>query len=221
MIAVRLHLVSDPVNPPPSTLRQAQTSHTEARILSAASQLFLARGYLATTLADVAEHASVGARTVYVRFGTKAALFARVVDVAIAGDTKPVPLLDRPEQQRPFTGPDANRRVAEFCHTTAQIMRRTSDLFAVAQEAAMVDPVLQANWQAGREGTRHSHRHFWERLADDGLLDSAVDTRWLIDTTTLLGGAETFLLARRMYRWSIPAYERWLVTSYHRLARLD
>ena len=85
----------------------------------------------------------------------------------------------------------------------------------------MVDPVLQANWQAGRKGIRHTHRVFWERLADDGLLDASIDTGWLIDTSTLLGGAETFLLGRRLYRWTIPGYERWLVASYRRLAKLD
>jgi hypothetical protein len=37
----------------------------------------------------------VAARTVYVRFGTKAALFKRVVDVAIVGDTEPVGVLGR------------------------------------------------------------------------------------------------------------------------------
>ena len=45
---------------------------------------------LATTLEAVARRAQVGARTVYLRFGTKAALFKRVVDVAIVGDTEPV-----------------------------------------------------------------------------------------------------------------------------------
>jgi AcrR family transcriptional regulator len=212
--------MSEAVNPRPMTLRQAQTSQTEARILSAASELFLARGYLATTLADVADHAGVAARTVYVRFGTKAAVLARVVDVAIAGDTAFVPLLERPDLQGPFTGPDAHRRVVEFCHIGAQIMRRTGDLFAVAQEAALLEPEIQAKWQAGREGTRRSHRILWHRLADDRLLDTSVDLRWLVDTTTLLGGAETFLLARRLYRWTIPAYERWLVASYLRLAQL-
>jgi AcrR family transcriptional regulator len=61
-------------------LRQAQVAHTEQRILAAATELFLAHGYLATTLESVARRAQVGARTVYVRFGTKAALFKRVID---------------------------------------------------------------------------------------------------------------------------------------------
>ena len=71
--------------PPP--LRQAQTALTEQRIVAAATELFVSDGYQATTLEAVAKRARVGARTVYVRFGTKAMLFKRVVDVAIVGDT--------------------------------------------------------------------------------------------------------------------------------------
>src|SRR6201993_3483405 len=54
-----------------STLRQAQTALTEQRILAAATELFLADGYVATTLEAVARGARVAARTVYVRFGTR------------------------------------------------------------------------------------------------------------------------------------------------------
>src|SRR5262249_39590695 len=71
--AVILHRMSDDVNPPGSLppLRQAQVAHTEERILAAATELFLADGYTATTLEAVARRARVGARTVYLRFGTK------------------------------------------------------------------------------------------------------------------------------------------------------
>ena len=56
-------------------LRQAQIRQTEERIIAAATELFVADGYVATTLEAVARRAQVGGRTVYVRFGTKAALF--------------------------------------------------------------------------------------------------------------------------------------------------
>ena len=95
------------VNPPAegATLRQAQTALTEQRIVAAATELFLADGYVATTLEAVARRARVAARTVYVRFGTKAALFKRVVDVAIVGDTEPVGVLGRDWMTRAMTAP--------------------------------------------------------------------------------------------------------------------
>src|ERR1700745_4158629 len=105
-------MMSD-VNPPGQRppLRQAQTALTEQRILAAASELFLADGYLATTLDAVARRAQVGARTVYVRFGTKAALFKRVVDVAIVADTEPVAVLGRDWMQLALTAPTAAARI--------------------------------------------------------------------------------------------------------------
>src|SRR6202795_5286024 len=94
-----------------ATLRQAQTALTEQRILAAATELFLADGYVATTLEAVARRARVAARTVYVRFGTKAALFKRVVDVAIVGDTQPVGVLGRDWAQAGMTAPTAAERI--------------------------------------------------------------------------------------------------------------
>ena len=66
--------MSGDVNPPAAlpSLRQAQIVQTEQRIVTAATELFLADGYVATTLEAVAKRAQVGARTVYLRFGTKA-----------------------------------------------------------------------------------------------------------------------------------------------------
>ena len=116
--------MADEVNPggelPP--LRQAQIAHTEQRIIAAATELFLADGYVATTLEAVAKRARVGARTVYVRFGTKAALFKRVVDVAIVGDTQPVDVLGRDWMQAALTAPTAAERVAAGAAVGRQIM---------------------------------------------------------------------------------------------------
>ena len=115
------------VNPPGALppLRQAQVAQTEQRILAAATELFLADGYPATTLEAVARRAQVGARTVYVRFGTKAALFKRVVDVAIVGDTEPVDVLGREGMQTALTAPTAADRIAAGAAVGRQIMERT------------------------------------------------------------------------------------------------
>ena len=120
--------MSSDVNPsvglPP--LRQAQVAHTEERILAAATELFLAEGYAATTLAAVASRAQVGARTVYVRFGTKAALFKRVIDVAIVGDAEPVDVLGRAWTRSAFSAPTAI--TSDAANTASSSGRRSSSL---------------------------------------------------------------------------------------------
>src|ERR1700693_4659732 len=94
------------------SLREAQIAQTEERIIAAATGLFLENGYVPTTLEAVAKRAEVAARTVYVRFGTKAALFKRVVDVAIAGDTQPVDVLGRDWAQAGVTAAIGGERRA-------------------------------------------------------------------------------------------------------------
>jgi AcrR family transcriptional regulator len=210
--------VKRPATPLP--IRQAQIANTEQRIIAAATGLFLADGYVATTLESVARHAGVGARTVYVRFGTKAALFKRVVDVAIVGDTAPIDVLGREPARTARSASTAAERIAAHAATGRQIMQRTGALFEVAQQAAAVEPLVAGFWQQGREQTRHAHALFWTRMADDGLLGPAVDMGWLVDTSSLLGGAETYLLGVRMLGWDLEAYERWLVVTFTQLGDL-
>jgi len=201
------------------SLRQAQIAQTEQRILAAATELFLADGYVATTLEAVAKRAQVGARTVYLRFGTKAALFKRVVDVAVVGDTEPVDVLGRDWMQAALTAPTAAERIAASAAAARQIMERTGALFAVAQQAAAVEPLIAAQWQLGREQTRYAHAVFWTRMAEDGLLDPVLDLDWLIDTSTILAAAETYLLIRRLTSWDLDTYQDWLVTTTVRLSQ--
>jgi AcrR family transcriptional regulator len=202
--------MSDHVNRRMPSLREAQIAQTEERIIAAATELFLENGYVPTTLEAVAKRAEVGARTVYVRFGTKAALFKRVVDVAIVGDTQPAGVLDRDWAQAWMTAPTAAERIAASAAIGRQIMQRTGALFAVAQQAAAVEPLIAGFWQQGREQSRQAQAVFWTKMADDGLLDPAIDLEWLIDTASLLTAAETYLLITRMTSWDLDAYQAWL-----------
>src|SRR5215469_9941792 len=62
--------------------RAEQRRRTEARILDAATQIFLAAGYERTTIRAVASAASVDAGLVMHYFGSKQELFRRVIDGA-------------------------------------------------------------------------------------------------------------------------------------------
>ena len=210
--------MADHVNRRMPSLREAQIAQTEERIIAAATELFLENGYLPTTLEAVAKRAEVGARTVYVRFGTKAALFKRVVDVAIVGDAQPVGVLGRDWAQAGMTAPTAAERIAASAAIGRQIMQRTGALFAVAQQAAAVEPLIAEFWQQGREQSRQAQAMFWTRMADDGLLGPAVELDWLIDTASLLAAAETYLLVTRMIGWDLDTYQNWLAATFTRLS---
>ena len=56
-------------------------------------------------------------------------------------------------------------------------------------------------------------------MAEDGLLDPGLDLDWLIDTSTILASAETYLLITRLTNWDLDAYQGWLVTTAMRLTQ--
>ena len=133
------------------------------------------------------------------------------------GDTQPVDVLGRDWAQAALTAPTAAERIAASAAVGRQIMERTGALFAVAQQAAAVEPLIAGFWQQGREQSRHANAVFWTRMADDGLLDPGIDLAWVIDTSSILAAAETYLLITRMTGWDLDAYQDWLVSTATRL----
>lgn len=209
--------MSSSVNPRPAGLRAKRVADTEERIVAAARELFVRDGYAATTLTAVADAARVGHRTVYVRFGTKADLLKRVVDVAIVGDTQLIDLDSRDWYQQALNAPAVSERLRRLAEGAAALMGRAGDVFAVAQQAEPVEPVIAEAARAGRAATRESVRAFFIKLHTDRLIPETVDLDWLCDTAGVLAHNQTYLLLRETLRWEPDQYCDWLYTSWHRL----
>jgi len=197
-------------------LRARRRADTEVRLIEAATELFIERGYVTTTLADVAKHAGVGARTVYVRFATKAALLQRCLDVAIAGDYHRVAVPDRDWFHQAMNAPTAAERIARMAKISGQLMGRTGSLIEVAQQAEAIEPEIAERSQAARSQTHQAIGGFFRKLAADGLI-SVENVDWLAETGAVLGQAETYLLLTKTTGWSIEQYESWLVDTWTRL----
>lgn len=127
-----------------SSRRREQAKETRRRILGAAHELFVTRGYGRTTIADVAAEAGVAPETVYAAFKNKPALLLRAWDVAVGGDDQDVPLLERPELRAVFAEPDLRTRLAAFAVFNTAAMRRTARLHLAVRGAAASDPAAAA-----------------------------------------------------------------------------
>lgn len=206
------------VNSQTAELRARRIAGTEQRLISAATRLFIRDGYAATTLAAVAEAAGVAPRTVYSRFGTKAALLKRSLDVALVGDTASVDVAGREWFRRARTAPTLEERIAVSSRGSREMMERAGPLLAVIAEAAPSEPEIAAAFQADREATRDNIRGFWAAAAADGLLPPGADVKWLGDTAALLAAAETYLLGTRTVGWNPDEYEEWRSATWQRLA---
>lgn len=195
-----------------------RAERTEQRIVTAARELFVERGYRGTTLSDVAKVAGVADRTIYVRFATKADLLKRVVDVAVVGDTQPVRLADRDWVDVVMNAPTLDERLTADATGTAEMMHRIAPVLAVAMQAEAEEPLIAKAAQAAREETLQQVRAFWEKLRADGLMNAEADLEWVIATSALLGNAETYVHMTRTLGWTPSEYQRWRYRTWKYLA---
>ena len=198
-------------------LRARRVARTETELIDAAHTLFLERGYVATTLAPIARRAGVGERTVYVRFGTKATLFRRVVDHALVGDTQPIDFAHRPLTREAMTADTLTGRIHALADLSIGIAERAGPLFEVATQAEGLEPELARAAQDGRLATTALARSFWRHASADGLLPDDLDTAALALATDVLICADTTVHLRRAHGWSAPAHRTLIVTTLQAL----
>src|SRR5918993_5613654 len=97
------------MNPPPDKSnpqrsydgsgRQERARQQRAHTLDRARELFLSRGYTASTVDAIAKTAGVSSATIYKTYGGKAGLVRSLCETALAG-TDPVPAHDRSDALR-------------------------------------------------------------------------------------------------------------------------
>lgn len=201
-----------------SPLWDARKAETEQKILDAATRLFIADGYAATSLAAVAEAAVVGSRTVYLRFGSKAELLKRAIDVAIVGDAQDIDVAHRHWHIHAASAPTLHERITAFARGARELMERAAPLIAVAAAAEASEPLIAQSAQEGRAATQQNIAHLWRRMHADGLLHPDADLEWIITTAGTLAHAETYNLMIKTLGWDPAAYQQWLYGTWLRLA---
>lgn len=212
--AVILHLVSESVK---KDLRAARRAETEARLVAAATELFLEQGYAATTLVQVARRAGLAERTVYVRFATKAAVLVRCLEVAIEGGSEGGAVADSDGFAAAMAASTIEERVRLMAGISAGLMERTGPLLEVAQQAEASEAAIASMAQAARGDTRRALTGFVNAMSADGLLPPDANLDWLAETVAIVGQAETYLLLAKTTGWNVAAYRDWLAATWSRL----
>ena len=167
--------------------RQEQAAATRAAIIGAAAELFVERGYGATTMAAVAERARVAPKSVY-GLGDKAQLLTLALDRAIAGDEAAGPRRAAPgaagrpgRRRRTQRGPLG----AAF---GAPMLLRLYPLYRAFEQAAGVDPQIAERWREYQQRRREDVRRLVEAVEAVAPLrpglhyDRATDSLWALMT---------------------------------------
>jgi AcrR family transcriptional regulator len=175
------------------TSRAEQARATRRRIVVAAADQFVAEGYGATRLDQVAQLAGVAVQTVYFHFGNKRTLLKEALDVAAVGDDDPVPLMDRPWITEIQAETDPVRIIRLWLATGREILDRIAPLMRVVRGATSTDPEVAAQWDTNQQQTRAAHGFLVELLEQRGALKPGLDAEHARDLAFVLGNAETYL----------------------------
>jgi AcrR family transcriptional regulator len=183
---------------------------TRRRVVDAARHLFLTRGYVATTMADIASGAGVALQSVYKAGQSKADLLHFVADVAVAGDDRDVMLLDRPSYAAIATETDPERQVELIAGMISETMERLAPVWVAYREAAAVDPKAATNLVSAHQRRHQTFTGMIHMLPEQRLRRSHAEST---DTAWAIGSIDVFLLLRTVRGWDKIEYSEWLTRT--------
>jgi AcrR family transcriptional regulator len=203
-----------PVNtrrPYRSTIRRGDAPQA---ILTAAAALFRTKGYLATSIDDIAAQAGVARPTVFAAVGPKPTMLKLVVDHATTGDDAPIPVAERSWSREALDADDAATSLRLHARNSRLICERVADLLWAVESAAAVDADAAALWADLQEQRRTSMRSYVRRLARKTELRDDVGT---ITETMWAMIPALYLRLVRDAGWPPARFETWLGETFIQL----
>ena len=179
----------------------ARAQATRERVVAAAAPLFVARGYLDTTMAELAVAAGVAVQTLYLAFGSKAAVLAAVWEAA------------GPERPAGWTealaaAPDVTAALARHVELTTAAVERRHPLDAVLRAAA-ADPEPAELLAAARAAALDAHARAVDELAEHPGFTVDMSLQRATDVLATLLAPETYGLLVVQQGWTTPDWAEW------------
>ncbi|MCX4663556.1 TetR/AcrR family transcriptional regulator [Streptomyces uncialis] len=199
-----MHPDTNPARRPYDSLRRAaQARETRADIAHAARRLFLAQGWAATTVREVAREAGVSVPTVYATYGNKAGLTRALADAAdLSADA--APLLAE------LTAPGATpaRQLAAMAGYDRRLFERAGDVIALLREAGRTEPELAAAYREGREGGDGTRVRVFSTWAP-AVLRAGLDIPAAVDVYAAICNIDVYSTLTAERGWSPGRVEEW------------
>lgn len=198
----------------PVNSKQAEKARqTRQRVLSAAEELFVDRGYGATTLQEVADRAGVAVQTIYFTFRNKRTLLKELVDVAVAGDDEPIPTMERAWFTAAMAKPTADEQLRAHVEGAVAVGARASAVFEVLRTAAAQESELHELWRAGNAQRLTVQRTVAETLLAKQGARSDTTVEEAADALYAMLSPELYLVLVRDRGWSTKRFVDWAYES--------
>ncbi|MFB6961985.1 TetR/AcrR family transcriptional regulator [Streptomyces sp. NPDC056309] len=193
--------------------RAERSRHTREKVVEAARELFLAQGYGATNLQEVADRAGVAIQTIYFVFRNKRTLFKDVVDTSIAGDAEPVATMDREWFRAACAEPTAAGQLRAHVHGTREILGRVAPIMPLIAAAAATDPEIAAQWPDGPDPRYTVQYAAAEALVRKPDTRPGLSVEMAADLLFGLLSPQLYLIFVGDRDWSPDTWEEWARTA--------
>ena len=198
--------------PERKTRKQIAAEETQRAIVEAASRLFLADGYHATSIVRIASEAGVSVQTIYNSIGSKRDVLSRVLDFAAAGPRAPTPVPQFMREQAERE-PDPRRLIAQIVELWRGTLPRTAPVFRIIREAAAGDPEVAALERSRTAGRLHNYSHAARLLAERGALRSDTSVGAAAAAIFSIGHPESYRALVIDGDWEHDAWLAWVQTT--------
>lgn len=199
---------------PPPAPRSARARDTRRRVEEAASGLFIAHGYSATSMQAIADEAGVHVQTIYLAYGTKASVLAAAATRLVAGDDDPASHPgERAWARAILASEDPRRKIALYVEHIADVAPRTTALIDALRATARSEPEVGAFLERMEEGRREGPLALLGPLAGAGLVRAGLSAADIADITFALASPDT-LRALTVHRgWPRERATAWLTAA--------
>jgi AcrR family transcriptional regulator len=194
--------------------RQRRGADTRRRIEQAAAQLFTRGGYTATSMQAIAAAAGVHVQTIYLAYGTKAAVLAACAARLVAGEEDP----DTHPSQRRWareiqTTDDPRRKIELYVHHVADVAARSTMLIDMLRATAPSEPEAAAFLTHMEHGRREGPLHLLGPLAGTDAIRAGLTADDIADITFALASPDTLRALVTVRSWDPDRAQDWLTAN--------
>lgn len=191
--------------------RQIAAAATRNEILAATRRLFIERGYVQTSMGDIAKEAGVSIPTIYASVGPKPALVRALAAAIDLGSGAPE------ARSRALDERDAAELIRVAAHLTRLLQENFGDIVEALEQAAAAEPEIAETVAAGRQMHVAGSRLIADRLHSLGALRAGVSLEEAAQVVAFMADRVTYAKLVREHGWTFDRAETWISESLIRL----
>jgi AcrR family transcriptional regulator len=191
------------VSAEPARRRSRRGTETRRKVEQAAADLFIKRGYHATSVQDIAAAAGVHVQTIYLAYGTKAELLRAAASWKVAeGEDPTVPPPQRRWVRELIAEGDPREKFRLYVHHIRHVTEHWAPMRDVMRAAAD-EPEVAEKLAAMEYGRYQGPENLWPAIAEKGQFREGVTTEEAAVLTYAIASPDTFRqLLERGWTWN-------------------